>query len=184
MGSTGAGASRTRAHPTGAEKRRWWVRSSVVGNGTPGMRASVATQLIYECACSWRCAKVSTQRNTRRNPAAVESGSVQESARPRLFGTGNGTSHRSAPGPIDIGEFHTHPPANDDRICKPPSHLDAYQLLLSAYNQHHNLQLIVCTEGLDRAGPVERVWILCHVKRAHRRGSIGIGPLPSGAVAD
>ena len=49
---------------------------------------------------------------------------------------------------VDVGEFHTHPAANHPRVCKPPSHLDVYQLVVAAHLQHHNYVATVCAEGI------------------------------------
>jgi hypothetical protein len=49
---------------------------------------------------------------------------------------------------VDVGEFHTHPPTEDDTVCRTPSHFDVYQLLIGAHLRHHNFSITVCTEGV------------------------------------
>ena len=49
---------------------------------------------------------------------------------------------------VDVGEFHTHPPPQNDRVCKPPSHFDVYQLIAAAHLQYHNYVATICLEGI------------------------------------
>lgn len=76
---------------------------------------------------------------------------------------------------IDIGEYHTHPPTEHGRLCRPPSHFDIYQLLIAAHLGHHNFVITVCTEGIYSTVATRRavqtnignVWAYYHREDIH-----------------